>query len=71
MLIWAEKGRVHHREIRETLPRIVEISLDTAYKFMATYHREDECARIFVKGVPDVLLSRGSDILGGVGFAAA
>lgn len=64
LLVLAEKGGGHHREIHETLPRIAEIPFDTAHKFMATFHREADSVRIFVKGAPDVLLDRCSEILG-------
>ena len=39
-------------------PRIAEIPFDSTHKFMATFHREGESVRMWVKGAPDVLLAR-------------
>ena len=44
-------------------PRMAEIPFDSAHKFMATFHREGERIRLFVKGAPDVLLARCSLLL--------
>jgi Ca2+-transporting ATPase len=40
------------------LPRIAEVPFDSAHKFMATFHRDGDQVRLFVKGAPDVLLER-------------
>jgi Ca2+-transporting ATPase len=64
LLILAQKGSVTPERVTDTLPRIAEIAFDTAHKFMATFHREDDTVRIFVKGAPDVLLGRCSSLLG-------
>ncbi len=48
-------------------PRIGEIPFDSAHKFMATFHRDGEQVRMFVKGAPDVLLARASRYLGTAG----
>ena len=55
LLILAAKGGVARQQIAETLPRIAEISFDSAHKFMATFHRLGDQVRVFVKGAPDVL----------------
>jgi Ca2+-transporting ATPase len=39
-------------------PRLAEIPFDAEYKFMATFHQIDDEIHIFVKGAPEVLLSR-------------
>jgi Ca2+-transporting ATPase len=49
---------------RATYPRIAEVPFDSDYKFMATFHRmaSDDgrpVVRCYVKGAPDVLISRG------------
>lgn len=41
-------------------PRIAEVPFDSGSKFMATFHREGEHVRVWVKGAPDVLLARAS-----------
>ena len=47
-------------------PRVGEVPFDSEYKFMATFHEmEDDgrkVVRCFVKGAPDVLLARSSQI---------
>ncbi len=58
LLILAIKEGVSVADIRRQLPRIAEVPFDSAHKFMATFHRHDHQVRIFVKGAPDVLLSR-------------
>jgi len=40
------------------LPRLAEVPFDSAHKFMATFHRQDDQVHMFVKGAPDVLLAR-------------
>ena len=58
LLILAAKGGVAQDQIAEMLPRIAEIPFDSAHKFMATFHCQDDEVRMFVKGAPDVLLAR-------------
>jgi len=54
----AAKGGVDALAAAEGLPRIAEIPFDSANKFMATFHRDGERVRLFVKGAPDLLLTR-------------
>ena len=63
LLILAQKGGVTLAQVTEALPRVAEIPFDTAHKFMATFHREGDTVRIFVKGAPDVLLGRCTTLL--------
>jgi P-type Ca2+ transporter type 2C len=58
LLILAKKGGTSLIDIRKQLPRIAEVPFDSTHKFMATFHRHDNQVKIFVKGAPDVLLSR-------------
>lgn len=58
LLILAKKGGASVAEVRRQLPRIAEVPFDSAHKFMATFHRDGHQIKIFVKGAPDVLLSR-------------
>ncbi|MEK7323320.1 MAG: cation-translocating P-type ATPase [Pseudomonadota bacterium] len=60
---WAAKGGVDRDAAVRDLPRIAEIPFDTANKFMATFHRDGEDVRVFVKGAPDVLLARCTQVL--------
>jgi len=38
------------------LPRVAEIPFDAEHKFMATFHRQGDQVKIFIKGAPEVLL---------------
>ena len=58
LLILACKAGTDPAEIRARYPRIAELPFDSAHKFMATAHRDGSNIHIFVKGAPDVLLSR-------------
>ena len=58
------KGGLDIEETRATYPRIAEVPFDSEYKFMATFHEmtgQDgrPVVRCYVKGAPDVLISRG------------
>ncbi len=58
LLVLAAKGGVLHDAVTKALPRVAEVPFDSAHKFMATFHREGDQIRLFVKGAPDVLLAR-------------
>ncbi|MDX1253473.1 MAG: cation-translocating P-type ATPase [Gammaproteobacteria bacterium] len=58
LLVLAAKGGIQREEEEARLPRIAEIPFDPANKFMATFHRDGDEVRVFVKGAPDVLLAR-------------
>jgi P-type Ca2+ transporter type 2C len=60
LLVLAAKGGVVRDEVERALPRLAELPFDSAHKFMATFHRDGEQAKVFVKGAPDVLLARCS-----------
>jgi Ca2+-transporting ATPase len=59
----AAKGGIDVDQLRADRPRIAEVPFDSATKFMATMHHYrqvegDEIIRVYVKGAPDVLISR-------------
>ncbi len=58
LLVLAVKGGISRDAEEARLPRIAEIPFDPARKFMATFHRNGDEVRVFVKGAPDVLLAR-------------
>lgn len=58
LLILVKKAGASAADIHRQLPRIAEVPFDSAHKFMATFHRDGHQIKIFVKGAPDVLLSR-------------
>ena len=64
LIVLAEKGGIHVDGTREMYPRVAEVPFDSEYKFMATFHEMSDddgnpVVRCFVKGAPDVLISRG------------
>ncbi|WP_027346785.1 cation-translocating P-type ATPase [Hamadaea tsunoensis] len=65
LIVLAAKGGLDLTETRATYPRIAEVPFDSDYKFMATFHNmTDEAGRpvvrCYVKGAPDVLISRAA-----------
>jgi Ca2+-transporting ATPase len=66
LVVLAAKGGLDVDETRRLHPRVGEVPFDSEYKFMATFHEmEDDgrkVVRCFVKGAPDVLLARSSEI---------
>ena len=64
LIVLGAKGGLDIQETRATYPRIAEVPFDSEYKFMATFHEmtgQDgrRVVRCYVKGAPDVLISRG------------
>jgi len=64
LIVLAEKGGIRVDSAREMFPRVAEVSFDSEYKFMATFHnmtdeQGKQVVRCCVKGAPDVLISRG------------
>ena len=64
LIVLAAKGGLDIEETRSSYPRIAEVPFDSDYKFMATFHQMTGAAgervvRCYVKGAPDVLISRG------------
>ncbi|MGH8833995.1 MAG: cation-translocating P-type ATPase [Actinomycetes bacterium] len=64
LIVLAAKGGLDVEETRRSYPRIAEVPFDSEYKFMATFHemtnnRGEPVVRCYVKGAPDVLISRG------------
>jgi P-type Ca2+ transporter type 2C len=68
LVVLAEKGGLDTEETRRSYPRVADLPFDSAYKFMATFHKlKDEngrdVVRCFVKGAPDQLLARSTQAL--------
>lgn len=47
---------------RQALPRIAEVPFESERRFMATFHRDGDLVRVFVKGAPNVLLERSRQL---------
>ncbi|MDD5581140.1 MAG: calcium-translocating P-type ATPase, PMCA-type [Methylobacter sp.] len=56
LLVLAAKGGIDKEQAIQQLPRIAEIPFDAGHKFMATFHRDGDEIKVFVKGAPEVLL---------------
>src|SRR5512132_352286 len=64
LIVLAAKGGLDLNETRRSYPRVAEVPFDSDYKFMATFHEMTgpggtPVVRCYVKGAPDVLISRG------------
>jgi Ca2+-transporting ATPase len=64
LIVLAAKGGLDVEETRTSYPRVAEVPFDSDYKFMATFHEMtgaggERVVRCYVKGAPDVLISRG------------
>lgn len=66
LVVLAAKLGVDAELTRGQFPRVAEVPFDSAYKFMATYHRipvdGTETLVSYVKGGPDVVLDRCSSV---------
>src|SRR4051794_26819335 len=67
LIVLGAKGGLSIDETRAAYPRVGEVPFDSEYKFMATFHEmtaDDggSVVRCYVKGAPDVLFARSSDI---------
>ncbi|WP_374477319.1 cation-translocating P-type ATPase [Zoogloea sp.] len=60
LLALAIRGGVDPGQLTADFPRIAEIPFDSDNKFMATFHRDGDQVRMWVKGAPDVLLARAT-----------
>jgi Ca2+-transporting ATPase len=65
LIVLGAKGGLDIEETRAAYPRIAEVPFDSDYKFMATFHQMTgrggaPVVRCYVKGAPDVLISRGA-----------
>ena len=64
LIVLGAKGGLDVEETRKAYPRMAEVPFDSEYKFMATFHEMTgtdgrTVVRCYVKGAPDVLISRG------------
>jgi P-type Ca2+ transporter type 2C len=65
LIVLAAKGGLDLADTRRTYPRVAEVPFDSEYKFMATFHEMagaggSPVIRCYVKGAPDVLVSRAA-----------
>ena len=68
LIVLGAKGGLDIDETRHAHPRIAEVPFDSDYKFMATFHEMtgangQPVIRCYVKGAPDVLISKGTSYM--------
>ena len=63
LLVLACKGGIKLEQTLRDQPRIAEIPFDAEHKFMATFHRQGEQIKVFLKGAPEVLLKLCNSVL--------
>ena len=63
LLVLAARHGITRTSVDADLPRLHEVPFDSAHKFMATFHRQGDRIVLYVKGAPDVLLTRCSSEL--------
>ncbi|WP_242475133.1 cation-translocating P-type ATPase [Thiohalocapsa halophila] len=67
LYVLAQKGGLDPVAEQARAPRIAEIPFDSAHKFMASFHPQQDRVVMYVKGAPDVLLARSRCWLGADG----
>jgi P-type Ca2+ transporter type 2C len=55
--VLAAKSGLLNEDVERAFPRLAELPFDSKHKFMATFHRDGDDVKLFVKGAPDVLLT--------------
>jgi Ca2+-transporting ATPase len=70
LLLYAEENGYNRRDLEEKYPRIMEIPLDSTRKRMTTVNQIDGERYILVKGAPEVLLEKCSEIEGKEGVCS-
>jgi Ca2+-transporting ATPase len=70
LLALAAKSGVDTERLAAHRPRIAEIPFDSTHKFQASFHHDGERVRLYLKGAPDVLLTRAARQWGEAGEAA-
>jgi Ca2+-transporting ATPase len=68
LIVLAGKGGLDLEATKAAYPRVAEVPFDSDYKFMATFHEMTDrlghkVVRGYVKGAPDVLISKGTNYL--------
>ena len=63
LVVLAEKNEQSTKELTEKYPRVKELAFDSDRKLMSTVHTVDNQYVMYIKGAPDVLLSRSTKYL--------
>jgi Ca2+-transporting ATPase len=62
LLLYADSNGYNRKELEEKYPRLMEIPLDSTRKRMTTVNQIDGNRYILIKGAPEVLLKRCSEV---------
>jgi P-type Ca2+ transporter type 2C len=70
LLLYADENGYNRKELEEKYPRLMEIPLDSTRKRMTTVNEIDGERYLLIKGAPEVLLQRCSEIEGKDGICS-
>lgn len=70
LVVLAAKAGVNYAALQLQLPRTAEIPFDSSHKFMATFHRDRDVVRLYVKGAPEIILPLCATMLSSDGVEA-
>lgn len=70
LLLYADENGYNRKEFEEKYPRLLEIPLDSTRKRMTTVNQIDGDRYLLIKGAPEVLLQRCSEIGGESGVCS-
>jgi Ca2+-transporting ATPase len=70
ILIYADENGYNRKELEEKYPRLLEIPLDSTRKRMTTVNQIGDDRYVLIKGAPEVLLQRCSQVEGGSGVCS-
>jgi len=57
LLTAAHKGGVHQSDLTERYPAVGRIPYEADLKYAASFHPQETCIQVFVKGAPEVILA--------------
>lgn len=70
LLLYADENGYHRKELEEKYPRLLEIPLDSTRKRMTTINQIEKDRYLLVKGAPEVLLQKCSEIENEIGICS-
>ncbi len=63
LLMAGSQAGLHFHDIQKEAPRIDAIPFDSSIKYMATLHREAQGRMLYVKGAPEIIISKCSKVM--------
>ena len=71
LLVAGLKADIQRDDLTERIPEVREVAFDPEIKMMATYHEQNSCYLVAVKGAPGAVLEASSDLKRGDGELAS